>query len=262
MKLPSMIEIEYFNVRSNILIKEPLGFKEFTIIPNQRTIPSFIKSVRVRLFMNKRTLALLEFLKKEKSTDVGFCLHLLAKSKLELFFYKVSLLFSSCIYINDPIYLKFSDSQQFYTIRTRNDYCLNPLKISDFEDIERLFVYQEIRMGLGKCLIETGALQRFNKIKQKHLHLCYLYFSSMNEQLDISLRLLSAWKYLEEYIELHGLNVPQNKIPKCIFQDIYQQSIIEKKTIIGLNEKTDKIWLHVDQYKEQFLRDFIMKFGI
>jgi hypothetical protein len=153
--------------------------------------------------------------------------------------------------------MKFLDSPIFYMVRTRNDSFLFPLKIKDFEEIECNFVYKETpQMGISVCLAEHEAFRHLNKIKQKHLHLCYLYFSFVNEQLDINLRLLSAWKYLEEYIELQGLKVKQSEIPKCIFQDIYQQTIIEKKTIIGLNENTNKIWLHIDQYKEKFLRDF------
>jgi hypothetical protein len=83
MNLPSVVEAEYFNIRSNILIKEPVTFKDFTVIPNTITTPSSMKSIRVRLHMNKSTVEFLEFLKKKKSTDIGFCLHLLAKSKLE-----------------------------------------------------------------------------------------------------------------------------------------------------------------------------------
>jgi hypothetical protein len=258
MNLPSVVEVEYFNIRSNIHIKESVTFKDFTVTPNKRAYPYSMKSIRVRLHMNKSTVEFLEFLKRKKSTDIGFCLHLLAKSKLEQFFYKLSLIFSSSIYFNDPIYMKFLDSPIFYMVRTRNYSFLFPLKIKDFEETECIFVYKEgtQQLGINGCLAEHDAFRLVNKIKQKHLHLCYLYFSLVNEQLDINLRLLSAWKYLEEYIELRGLKVKQSDIPRCIFQDIYQQTIIEKKAVVGIKENTNKIWLQISKYEEKFLRDF------
>jgi len=172
-------------------------------------------------------------------------------------FYKFALIFSVPIYFDYPIYLKFGDQDNLFLIRNASEAYLTPLKSNTY-DLKDKYVNKEGgTIGSGIKHITDDSLKLLIRVNARFIHLGYLYYSAVNYQLDKYFRLLSAWKYLEEYIELkEKTNISQDKIPKCIFQEIFSTKNLKKINIVGKNQNTGKYWFNYEIYNETFLKDF------
>lgn len=257
-----IIKLKYFNVQSRIVLKEKVTFKNITFEPDSNSPintngASPIGSIEVTLNLNEKNNRLHEQLVKKKSSDGRFCLHYIAMSELNNLFYKFALIFSVPIYFDYPIYLKFDDKENLFLIKNASDGYLTPLNSKSF-DLKEKYVYKESGIiGGDTNYIKNDSLKLLNRVTTKFIHLGYLYYSAVNYQFDKYFRLLSAWKYLEEYIELKGkVNIPQHNIPECIFREIFRVRNLKKITIVGINQTSGKCWFNYQIYNEQFLKDF------
>ncbi|MEA3496178.1 MAG: hypothetical protein U9R42_09110 [Bacteroidota bacterium] len=226
------------------------------MICNSDTNPQ-LHSIEINFSLTESKKKILDLLAKKKSTDKRYCIHYLAFVELNKFLYKIAAAFSCPVYLNYPIYIKFEDKSTFYIIETPSDSHLTPLKSKTYDYKDNEEYIDGGTFGLGTIHLDVLNIQKLNKINNTHIHLCYLYFTSLNEQNDKYFRLLSAWKYLEEFLELKGLfNVPQYQIPDKIFDDVFNVRFLSKKKTIGKNTKTHKWWIHTDSFSKKFLKDY------
>jgi len=127
------------------------------------------------------------------------------------------------------------------------------LKINNF-DINKFLVWRDSKpCGV---IIDATSLKSLRKIKNKYLNLCYLYHSTRDRTQNISWRLLSAWKYFEEFVALHDMVCQPYEIPKKIYSEIYDIKNIDLIRTSGINKENKSILVFVKKYNQQFLNEF------
>ena len=206
-----------------------------------------IKSIIVSIDEKKYSDELI-LLDKKNSTLGLDNLFLIAKSQLEIFLYKLSAIFTTTIFLNYPYYFNFND----YLYQKGNNSHCEKLEI-DINSLSNLLGYK--KMYVPSININTSDMKLLKKVKKKDLNFCYLYYSTLNESHNLCLRLLSAWKYFEAYLELKNIPCREFEKPRKFFNH-FSSNCIECKKINGINEKTKKVWLYIEKYGVKFLDEF------